>query len=73
MITDTNLAVLRTPTCFECGKSGLLFVDRSDIDAYNDGTLVQYAFARLTVDLREQVISGTHPACWSAMFGDGDE
>jgi hypothetical protein len=33
------------------------------------GALIQDAFPDLDKTLREQIVSGTHPACWEIMTG----
>jgi hypothetical protein len=38
-----------------------------------NGAKVQDAFPTLSPALREQIITGTHPACWDEIFGDEDE
>jgi hypothetical protein len=37
-----------------------------------NGELIQYAFPTLSAGMREQIISGTHPDCWDAMFADDE-
>jgi hypothetical protein len=60
---------LLTPTCFVCHQRGTVSVLTDDLRRYQEGALVQSAFPELTADLREQVINGTHPACWDKVFG----
>jgi hypothetical protein len=66
-MSDT-LITITTRKCFHCGCAGELTVSESGIAAYNRGESVQVAFPELDRTLREQIISGTHPACWDAMF-----
>ena len=54
------MVVLETPVCYFCGKSGELNVPEEGILLYNMGYPIQKAFPDLTVDEREQIISGTH-------------
>lgn len=61
-----------TKKCIQCGETGTMELDMADVIAWHAGKLAQSAFPYLTVDLREQVISGTHPACWKAIFSDDD-
>ena len=35
--------------------------------------LAQQAFPELPTEIREQLISGTHPKCWDEMFSDEEE
>jgi hypothetical protein len=53
-----------------CGERGVLYVSLAAYMAWQSGTLAQVAFPELSADVREQLISGTHPACWDAMFSD---
>jgi hypothetical protein len=65
-----------TPPCFHCNEGGEVEVDTQ---AYWAWTLAddndpmrhaQYAFPNLSADVREMLISGTHPKCWTEMFGE---
>ena len=60
--------IYETPRCFHCGKTGYLELPTEGVRAYANGTLAQNAFPDLDRELREQIISGTHPECWKAMF-----
>jgi len=35
---------------------------------YEKGALMQEAFPNLSLEMREQLISGTHPDCWVEMW-----
>lgn len=61
--------VIETPTCFVCGYTGRLEVLTSGVVARKGGALIQEAFPDLDKTLREQIVSGTHPECWTKMFG----
>ena len=65
--------LLFTKTCMHCGNNGLLVLDSNQVLAYANGEAVQTAFPDLSVGLREQIITGTHPECWDEMFGKHDE
>ena len=65
-----HLVPVATPTCFACGEAGVLYVSLPNLLAWQAGALIQDAFPALNVDAREQLISGTHPACWDAMFSE---
>jgi hypothetical protein len=43
------------------------------IAKYEAGAFVQDAFPDLDRQLREQIISGTHPECWTKMFAPFDD
>jgi hypothetical protein len=68
---------VHTPQCFHCGKDGWVAMTYDQFlfakDAFAKGALVQDAFPFLSPDEREMLISGTHPECWTAMFGDEDD
>jgi hypothetical protein len=72
----TTLITVTTRRCFHCGCEGEVTVTPEGLTAYNGGEYAQVAFPELDKDLREQIISGTHPKCWQEMFGapeDEDE
>lgn len=48
-------------------------VDENELFTYLRGEYVHTSFKSLTVPLREQIISGVHPACWQEMFGQERE
>lgn len=66
-MSDT-LITIPTRKCFHCGCTGEVTVTYSGLIAYNRGEYAQVAFPELDKTLREQIISGTHPACWESMF-----
>lgn len=63
---ETN--IYETPRCFHCGQTGFLELPITQAMAYANGALAQVAFPDLDRELREQIISGTHPKCWQKMF-----
>lgn len=67
-----DTVTVRTPKCYACGKRGVVEVLASDWNRYAAGAYVQVAFPELPKGLREQIVSGTHPACWDAIFGNDD-
>jgi len=70
----SNQVTIVTRPCVHCGKSGSIYpVWHQDYDRYMNGAKVQDAFPTLSPALREQIITGTHPACWDEIFGDEDE
>lgn len=64
----SNTQLVETRRCFHCGNKGVLELPMDGIAKYENGALVQDAFPELDRELREQIISGTHPECWKAMF-----
>lgn len=71
--TASGDIVVRTPPCFACGKPGSIQVPRAGFDDWQAGSLVQHALPALSAAERELLISGTHPACWDALFPEDDE
>ena len=59
-----------TPTCVVCKQSSILTVPAAGYAVWKAGALIQDALPTLDVDTREQLMTGTHPACWDAIFGD---
>ena len=57
-----------TPPCISCGETSEVEVDSNRYQAWQAGTLIQNAFPAFTADERELLMTGTHPACWNAMF-----
>lgn len=57
-----------TPPCMMCSLGGVVTVPAPALDAYRAGALAQQAFPMLSADEREQLISGTHAACWDALM-----
>lgn len=60
-----------TPDCPYCHASDTLVVDEQSYVAWVAGTLIQDAFPGMPVDRAEQLVSGFHPRCWNAAFGEG--
>ena len=57
------------PKCPLCHVQSTLSVPLSGFLMRQDGALVQTAFPEMPMDVREMLISGTHPECWDAEFG----
>jgi hypothetical protein len=69
----SKLIMVETPHCPICGKTSTLQVREAGILDYRGGKLIQVAFPDLPADIREQLISGTHPECWTKTFGSEDD
>ena len=59
--------------CEFCGDLSHTTVPGPGLWAWEHGEFVQVAFPTLTSDQREQVLTGTHPACWDATFPEEEE
>lgn len=68
-----STTLIETRRCFHCGEHGYLELPNEGIVKYEAGALIQNAFPDLPRELREQIISGTHPKCWEEMFAPLDE
>lgn len=62
--------IYATRRCPVCLKTGFVDVKEDELFTYLRGEYVQRAFKSLTIPLREQIISGVHPDCWEATFGE---
>lgn len=70
-MTTDNIITVHTPTCFVCGKRGIVNVSADAFLAWQSGNgPIQEFFPNESLDVREQMISGTHPVCWSEIYGD---
>ena len=59
-----------TKPCIHCNETSTLTVDADGYQQRRRGAIVQDALPDMDSDNRELLISGTHPACWDAMFGE---
>lgn len=61
--------VVNTIACPYCGLKGKVTVNRIEFENWESGDeCIQNAMPSADVDTREQLISGTHPACWNKIF-----
>lgn len=60
---DPTISDVETPTCLFCGKTGWIQVPTATVELLLDGAFIQDAAPDLAIPLREQIISGVHPAC----------
>lgn len=58
--------------CSFCREGAVTIVPAQGLWDWEHGTFAQVAFPHLTADQREQVMTGTHPECWDAAFGEDD-
>lgn len=64
---------VKTKKCPGCGEEGELEVSESGYIAWKGGMLIQRAMPELTVDQREQLITGYHGECWEKLFSDEEK
>jgi len=72
-MTDVMVEV-QTKRCYHCKEQGYIIMPQQDYlvgkKAYDSGAFVQDAFPNLSIEHREQIISGTHPKCWNELFAE---
>ena len=68
-MTTTFYSKIETRRCSHCGYKGEIEVPNAGLFKRNSGALIQEAFPDLSKELREQLMTGTHPECWAEMFG----
>lgn len=66
----------KTRDCVFCGKPGTVEVDMTD-EQYREFSSpsrrhIQHILPDVSAEIREQLISGTHPACWDELFEDDE-
>jgi len=73
-LSEVNLVTVTTPTCFVCGNNGTVDVPESEylLWTVTHGP-IQECLTSVSVDDREMLISGTHPSCWTLLYGDDNE
>jgi hypothetical protein len=59
--------------CMFCGQESRVKVPAQGLWDWEHGKFIQTAMPNLSADEREQVITGTHPACWDEHMKDPDE
>lgn len=64
-----EMAEMLCPRCLFCGIQSILSVSVAGFRLRQNGAAVQVAFPEMPMEIREIVISGTHPECWEAEFG----
>lgn len=70
--TESTMEVT-TMNCFHCNQPSTMTVNIAEFNAWRDGLLIQEAFPTMSTQDRELLMTGTHPACWDAMFSDEEE
>lgn len=68
-----DVAVIDTIACCQCGYSSSFAVTTLQAAAYQAGVPVHEVFPAMPADVREMLISGTHPECWEALFGPDED
>ena len=69
----SSTILVKTKTCCVCGEYEVWSLDRQAVNRWQAGEYVQNVFPNMTEGEREVLISGTHPACWNELFGEGHD
>lgn len=64
-----EMTEMACPRCTFCGYRTTLSVPLEGFRLRQNGAAAQVAFPEMPMEIREIVISGTHPECWAAEFG----
>jgi hypothetical protein len=64
----SNLIAVKTKTCCVCNEYEVWSLDRELVERWQGGENIQRVFPDMGAGEREQLISGTHPACWDKLF-----
>ena len=65
--------LVTTHACIKCGKTTELLLIKEHVERWQRGELIQNVWPEWSADQREMLITGIHPACWSAMGMDEEE
>ncbi len=61
-----------TRQCVVCGQHAVIELDPVKIARWKAGGLVQDVWPEQSDEWREMLITGTHPKCWTDLFGVDD-
>ena len=70
---EADTVEFRTSRCPYCGQHGSVRVTLDDLARRAAGDLIQVAFPEMPAGLREQIVSGTHPDCYDALFAGAED
>lgn len=75
MSEQIEMVKVKTRKCIHCGEDGEVTVPKSEWEKWDlgRGPHIQVAMPRVSADIREQILSGTHGKCWDALFAGMDE
>lgn len=65
-----HIYIVETKPCFHCKEVGTVEIPSQELFNLNQGLLIQDALVSVPKDLREQIMTGTHPTCWIEMLGE---
>lgn len=64
-----EMAEILCPECPICGVQTTMPVPLQGFLERQDGAPIQVAFPEMPMEVREMLVSGTHPECWANEFG----
>lgn len=67
------LTTYTTPPCPVCRTTTEMRLPIEKLVKWRKGHLIQNVFPTLHPDVRELIMSGTHPECWDKMFEGFDD
>lgn len=63
--------IVITNKCFHCGWQNNIYLSRKDFLSWkHEGNYIQDVFHFLSPELREIMMTGTHPKCFQKMFSE---
>lgn len=65
---EEHTTVVETMPCILCGKSSQVTMNEKEVEAYKSGAPIAQAFKHWPAEMRELLMTGTHPQCWDEMF-----
>jgi hypothetical protein len=72
-LTDELIPVFYKKICIHCNNETQFLMTQDDYDRWKvNGEYIQNVFPEEPKDIREWMISGTHPKCWDEMFPEED-
>ena len=71
LITDT--VNVTTNPCIMCGETATVKMLVHHYLEWKNGGLLDRVCPEMPAEIREMLISGTHPDCWDKMVQDGEE
>lgn len=72
-MNPTHIDVV-TKKCFVCDHTGMVEnVSVEGLKMWNAGAFIQVALPELSAGDREQLLTGTHSACFDMLFPEEDE
>jgi hypothetical protein len=67
------ISAYATRKCSHCGKNGIIMLEEEQLFKWLSGSLIQEAFPNISAPIREQIMTGMHPECWTEIFAFSEE